>query len=136
VQEITAAAGVPKGSFYNYFDSKEAFAVEVLSEYWDDVVELYGPILTDQRSRPLSRITRYFEGLADFHARHGYAVGCLIGNMALDHGLEQRRPRQVGRDLSGMVDVPCRLSARGAGAQGTCAGQRRQPACRRTDRYV
>ena len=84
VQEITAAAGVPKGSFYNYFDSKEAFAVEVLSEYWDSVVELYGPILTDHRIPPLSRITRYFEGLADFHERHRYAVGCLIGNMALE----------------------------------------------------
>ena len=35
LQEITDAAGVPKGSFYNYFDSKEAFAVEILSEYWD-----------------------------------------------------------------------------------------------------
>lgn len=84
VQEITAAAGVPKGSFYNYFDSKEAFAVEVLSEYWDQVVELYGPILTDSHIPPLSRIAGYFEGLADFHERHRYAVGCLIGNMALE----------------------------------------------------
>ena len=84
VQEITAAAGVPKGSFYNYFDSKEAFAVEVLSEYWDCVVELYGPILTDKRTSPLSRITRYFAGLADFHERRQYAFGCLIGNMALE----------------------------------------------------
>jgi TetR/AcrR family transcriptional repressor of nem operon len=84
VQEITAAAGVPKGSFYNYFDSKEAFAVEVLSEYWDSVVELYGPILTDNRTAPLSRITRYFAGLADFHKRRQYAFGCLIGNMALE----------------------------------------------------
>jgi TetR/AcrR family transcriptional regulator, transcriptional repressor for nem operon len=84
VQEITAAAGVPKGSFYNYFDSKEAFAVEVLSEYWDSVVELYGPILTDNRRSPLSRITRYFAGLADFHERRQYAFGCLIGNMALE----------------------------------------------------
>ena len=84
VQEITAAAGVPKGSFYNYFDSKEAFAVEVLSEYWDSVVELYGPILTDHRIPPLTRITRYFEGLADFHEQRQYAFGCLIGNMALE----------------------------------------------------
>ena len=84
VQEITAAAGVPKGSFYNYFDSKEAFAVEVLGEYWDQVVELYGPILTDGHIPPLSRITRYFAGLADFHARRQYAFGCLIGNMALE----------------------------------------------------
>lgn len=84
VQEITAAAGVPKGSFYNYFDSKEAFAVEVLSDYWDSVVALYGPILTDSDASPLSRITRYFAGLADFHERRQYAFGCLIGNMALE----------------------------------------------------
>ena len=84
VQEMTAAAGVPKGSFYNYFDSKEAFAVEVLSEYWGSVVELYGPILTDSHTSPLSRITRYFAGLADFHERRQYAFGCLIGNMALE----------------------------------------------------
>jgi len=84
VQEITAAAGVPKGSFYNYFDSKEAFAVEILSDYWDSIVALYGPILADRHAPPLSRIARYFAGLAEFHARRQYAFGCLIGNMALE----------------------------------------------------
>jgi TetR/AcrR family transcriptional regulator, transcriptional repressor for nem operon len=84
VQEITAAAGVPKGSFYNYFDSKEAFAVEILNEYWDSVVELYGPILREFDTPPISRILRYFTGLAKFHERRGFAVGCLIGNMALE----------------------------------------------------
>ena len=84
VQEITAAAGVPKGSFYNYFDSKEAFAVAVLTEYWEAVVAEYGPILNQRRTPPLSRIARYFAGLAEFHERRRYAVGCLIGNMALE----------------------------------------------------
>jgi len=84
VQEITSAAGVPKGSFYNYFESKEAFAVEVLSEYWDLVVATYGPVLADDSMPPLARIARYFEGLAEFHERRRYAVGCLIGNMALE----------------------------------------------------
>lgn len=84
VQEITAAAGVPKGSFYNYFSSKEDFAVEILSEYWDSVVELYGPILRESDILPISRILRYFAGLAEFHERQGFAVGCLIGNMALE----------------------------------------------------
>jgi len=84
VQEITSAAGVPKGSFYNYFESKEAFAVEVLSEYWDLVVATYGPVLAGDSTAPLARIARYFEGLAEFHERRRYAVGCLIGNMALE----------------------------------------------------
>ncbi len=84
VQEITALAGVPKGSFYNYFDSKEAFAVEILTEYWDSVVELYEPILRDADIPPRSRIVGYFRGLAEFHERQRFAVGCLIGNMALE----------------------------------------------------
>ena len=84
LQEITDAAGVPKGSFYNYFDSKEAFAVAILSEYWDLVVELYGPILRESDTPPLSRIARYFHGLAEFHERRRFTVGCLIGNMALE----------------------------------------------------
>ena len=84
VQEITTAAGVPKGSFYNYFDSKEAFAVAVLTDYWDAVVAEFGPILNERNSPPLPRIARYFAGLAEFHERRRYAVGCLIGNMALE----------------------------------------------------
>ena len=84
VQEITSAAGVPKGSFYNYFESKEAFVVEVLAEYWDLVVATYGPTLADHSMAPIARIARYFAGLAEFHARRRYAVGCLIGNMALE----------------------------------------------------
>src|SRR6185295_1731352 len=84
VQEITAAAGVPKGSFYNYFDSKEAFAVAVLTGYGETVVAEFGAILNQRRTPPLARIAGYFAGLAEFHERRRYAVGCLIGNMALE----------------------------------------------------
>ena len=33
VQEITSSAGVPKGSFYNHFESKEALGAEVIERY-------------------------------------------------------------------------------------------------------
>ena len=33
VQEITDAAGVPKGSFYNHFDSKETLGAEIVERY-------------------------------------------------------------------------------------------------------
>ena len=33
VQEITEQAGVPKGSFYNHFESKEALGVEIVERY-------------------------------------------------------------------------------------------------------
>ena len=34
VQDIVSEAGVPKGTFYNYFDSKEALAIEVSDVFY------------------------------------------------------------------------------------------------------
>jgi TetR/AcrR family transcriptional repressor of nem operon len=82
VQEITAVAGVPKGFFYNYFESKEAFATEILDWYWASIVDLYGPILQDRSIQALTRIDRYFNALADFHRETGFTIGCLLGNLA------------------------------------------------------
>ncbi len=42
VQEITSAAEVPKGSFYSYFETKEAFALAVLEEFWIGVEKKFG----------------------------------------------------------------------------------------------
>ena len=36
VQDITDAAGVPKGSFYNHYDSKEALGAAAIDHYWSD----------------------------------------------------------------------------------------------------
>src|SRR5258708_4888280 len=36
VQDITEAAGVPKGSFYNHFESKEALGAAALEHFWQD----------------------------------------------------------------------------------------------------
>ena len=33
IQDITDAAGVPKGSFFNHFESKEALAIDALGRY-------------------------------------------------------------------------------------------------------
>ena len=39
VQEITQGAGVPKGSFYHYFESKEDFAIQALHFYYSPRLE-------------------------------------------------------------------------------------------------
>lgn len=84
VQDITAQAGVPKGSFYNYFDSKEALVIEVLDQYWSAIDARHGLILSNLKMKPLLRIKRFFEGLVDDHRERGFSGGCLIGNVALE----------------------------------------------------
>ncbi|HXM27539.1 MAG TPA: TetR family transcriptional regulator C-terminal domain-containing protein [Chthoniobacterales bacterium] len=84
VQELVEAAGIPKGSFYSYFGSKEEFALEVLEQYWTDIEERFGGILQDVRLTPTDRILRYFKSLSAEKAKDNYATGCLIGNLSLE----------------------------------------------------
>jgi TetR/AcrR family transcriptional regulator, transcriptional repressor for nem operon len=84
VQEIATASGIPKGSFYSYFDSKDAFAMAVLEEYWNGVEERFGGILVDTKLSPAKRIARYFHELSEEKAVNNYAHGCLIGNLSLE----------------------------------------------------
>lgn len=40
IKDITTAAGLPKGSFYHYFESKEKFALEAMHTYLENNQEI------------------------------------------------------------------------------------------------
>jgi TetR/AcrR family transcriptional regulator, transcriptional repressor for nem operon len=89
VKDITDAAGVPKGSFYAYFASKEAFAAAVLEHYWSDIETRLVPILSSGEAgdgTAQQRITRFFHCLADDHEAGDFLLGCLVGNLSLELG--------------------------------------------------
>lgn len=81
VQDIVDAAGVPKGSFYNYFDSKEAFAVEGLTRLAEQASACAKAVLTDTSVAPLTRVLNYFQGSLQYQAENGFSGGCIIGNL-------------------------------------------------------
>jgi TetR/AcrR family transcriptional regulator, transcriptional repressor for nem operon len=83
VQDITAEAGVPKGSFYNHFESKEALALEVIDRYGREQAVLAG-VLSDESIPPVERLRRYFTSLAAIFTEQNYERGCLIGNFSLE----------------------------------------------------
>ena len=89
VKDITDAAGVPKGSFYAYFPSKEAFAAAILEHYWSDIETRLLPILSSGEAgdgTAQQRITRFFHALADDHEAGDFLLGCLVGNLSLELG--------------------------------------------------
>jgi TetR/AcrR family transcriptional regulator, transcriptional repressor for nem operon len=105
VKDITDAAGVPKGSFYAYFPSKEAFAAAILEHYWSDIEMRLLPIL-DEDGLAQERITRFFHALADEHEAGDFLLGCLIGNLSLElAGSSEPARTELTRILDGWNDA-------------------------------
>jgi TetR/AcrR family transcriptional regulator, transcriptional repressor for nem operon len=117
VKDITDAAGVPKGSFYAYFPSKEAFAAAILDHYWSDLELRLLPIL-DQDGPAQERITRFFHALTDEHEAGDFLLGCLIGNLSLELGGSSEPVRtELTRVLDGWNEAltACVRSGQGDG---------------------
>ncbi|MEV7072285.1 TetR/AcrR family transcriptional regulator [Streptomyces sp. NPDC091972] len=87
VAEICKAAGVPKGSFYYFFESKEALALAVVDEHWAaQRAEWQSALGAD--TDPLRRLRALFElteaGQRAVQEGRGTVAGCLFGNLALE----------------------------------------------------
>ena len=83
VQDITDAAGVPKGSFYNHFESKDALGVEVVAHYVAKGAERR-QALVDGAGAPLARLKAYFKSLNQLGPASGFSRGCLLGNFSAE----------------------------------------------------
>jgi len=82
--EILESAGVPKGSFYHHFGSKEEFAVAALERYILREAEHCEAVLNDPKVAPLKRLKRYFIDLIKFYGQKGPIPGCMMGRFSLD----------------------------------------------------
>jgi TetR/AcrR family transcriptional repressor of nem operon len=82
IQDVLQAAGVPKGSFYYYFPSKEAFGREVIAHFAAAYVERLEQWLGEATQRPLTRLRRHLEETLARFERRGCRGGCLIGNLS------------------------------------------------------
>lgn len=70
LNEILTEAGVPKGSFYYYFRSKDHFGEELLREYFDQYMERLNGILSTPEQTGQQRLEAYFDAwIATQHAQ-------------------------------------------------------------------
>lgn len=84
IQQITERAGVPKGSFYNHFASKEAFGAAIVDRYAESNRRSWGRMMHGAPAEPMAAIRHVFAAMLDHHARTRDSSGCLIGNFAAE----------------------------------------------------
>ncbi len=86
IDDILKASGTPKGSFYNFFKSKEEFGVEVLKHYTDRQYNYVKDLLENFNLTPLPRLKAFYNALIKGNLQEGCRYGCLVGNMTQEMG--------------------------------------------------
>ena len=90
---VLKEAGVPKGSFYYYFRSKEEFGRAVIDHFAERYDQRLDTFLGDEEVAPLNRLRNLLEsGLARMEQNH-CARGCLIGNLGQELADQNERFR-------------------------------------------
>jgi TetR/AcrR family transcriptional repressor of nem operon len=86
IERVIGQAGMTKGSFYHFFKSKEAFALEVIEQYADFFNQKLDFYLLSSSKPPLDRLSAYVKDGIKGMERHEFRKGCLIGNMSQELG--------------------------------------------------
>ncbi|WP_050507326.1 TetR/AcrR family transcriptional regulator [Pseudomonas syringae] len=84
---ILKRVDVPKGSFYHYFPSKEAYGRVVLGHYAEYFSRRLDRWLLDETLSPLERLVGFVQSAKSSMARHEYRRGCLVGNLGQEAGM-------------------------------------------------
>ena len=99
IEEILSRVDVPKGSFYHYFESKEAFGAELIDRYGAYFERKMARFFRDESLAPLERLRAFVADAQAGMEKYDYRRGCLIGNL----GQEMAALPESYRDRLGSV---------------------------------
>ncbi len=95
IQEVLSKVGVPKGSFYHYFQSKEDFALAIIEEFDREFMEFLQPILNDKSLSPKERLLSFCNSKRECMRASNCRKGCLIGNLSQEMSDQSETLRQA-----------------------------------------
>ncbi|WP_372762667.1 TetR/AcrR family transcriptional regulator [Pseudoalteromonas sp.] len=78
---ILKKAGVPKGSFYHYFSSKEAYGIALVQAYDEYFIAKLKRYLVHADAPPLERIVNFTQSAINGMQKYQFKRGCLVGNL-------------------------------------------------------
>jgi TetR/AcrR family transcriptional repressor of nem operon len=115
INDVLKEAGVPKGSFYHFFSSKENFACEVLASQARYNLSFLQEALGKTDLNYRRRILTFFKGLLDGVTKSEFRYGCLLGTIGQEMAANSELLR---RAVEAGFEEQCQ-----ALAEGICKGQ-------------
>ncbi len=105
LSDILKAAGIPKGSFYHYFRSKDDFGLAVIDYFGESIQAMLKGPLDDTGTPPLERLARVMDTYHSIFEKMGHRCGCPVGNLMQEMSdLNEDFRNKVGHVYSLMKD--------------------------------
>ena len=125
IDAICEKAGVKKGSFYYFFDSKSTLAAAALHESWYSCGrEVYDKIFSASVA-PLDRIMNFMKSVHDEQVKvlekHGQILGCPCFSVGSETSSEDEAIREKAREILSQQLRYFESAIRDAQAEGTAA---------------
>lgn len=108
LQELLTACNVPKGSFYHYFASKEAFGCALLEQYVADYGQRLQALLAE-KSNGRERVMSYWQAWLGTADSRGWAEDCLVVKLAAEVADLSEDMRRILND--GVTALVARIAA-------------------------
>lgn len=91
VDAICARAGVKKGSFYYFFESKAALALAAMEHAWQTTTYPHMEAVFARDIPPLEQLKRFFEGIYQYQLEamkknNGRILGCPFFSVGMESG--------------------------------------------------
>ncbi|CAD6553574.1 TetR/AcrR family transcriptional regulator [Paraburkholderia metrosideri] len=104
LNEILSVAGVPKGSFYHYFGSKDAFGVALLDSYFDEYLNDLDRTLAEPGLNMAQRLMNYWriwQETQSFYDCQGKCLAVKLGAEVAD--MSEAMRATLNRGTAGIV---------------------------------
>ncbi len=114
LNEVLSEAGVPKGSFYHYFSSKEHFGEALMQSYFADYLATMRHIAGDADKTGAEQLDEYWRRFTDLQSYDDCQGKCLVVKLATEvSDLSEPMRLQLVDGTAGIIDNLERMIATG-----------------------
>ena len=114
INQILKEAGIPKGSFYNFFETKEDFAQQVIKQYGESNGCWMKDYFDDCSLSPIECLKSFYAMMIDLNEKDDYSGCCLVNNMSVEVGRQNNAiASEANTHFVGWLNILASVVAKG-----------------------
>lgn len=86
IQHVLKACGIPKGSFYHFFDSKQDFVLKSVERYASNIANELMMLLADDSQNGKEKLESFFKSQSRFYEQKNFKMTCLMSILSFEMG--------------------------------------------------